>query len=39
MIFEEELDLDLLKYLDVKEFMQIHFFKLIFNCSYELINF
>ena len=39
MILEEKLDFDLLKSLDVKKFMQIHIFKLIFNCTYESIDF
>ena len=39
MIFEEKLDFDLLKSFSVRELMQIYFFKLIFNCSYESINF
>jgi len=39
MIFREKLDLDLLKCFNMKEFMQIHFFKLIFKDSYDSINF
>jgi len=39
MILEEKLDFDLLKNLDVKEFMQIHIFELILNCTYESIDF
>ncbi len=39
MILEEKLDFDLLKSLNVWKLMQIHFFRLIFNCSYESINF
>ncbi len=39
MIFKEKLDFDLLKSLNVRELMQIHFFRLIFNCKYESINF
>ena len=38
MILEKELDFDLLKSLDVKKLMQIYFFKLIFNYSYESID-
>jgi len=39
VIFREELDLDLLKSFNVKKLMQIHFFRLVFSCSYELIDF
>ncbi len=39
MILKRKLDFDLLKSLDVRELMQIHFFRLIFNCSYESIDF
>jgi len=39
VIFREELDLDLLENFSVEKLMQIHFFKLVFNCTYELIDF
>jgi len=39
MIFKEKLDLDLLESFSMKKLMQIHFFRLVFNCSYELIDF
>ncbi len=39
MILKKKLDFDLFESLDVWKLMQIHFFKLIFNCNYELINF
>ncbi len=39
MILKKKLDFDLLKSLDMWELMQIHFFRLIFNCSYESIDF
>jgi len=39
MIFKEKLDLDLLKNFSVRKLMQIHFFRLVFNCSYESIDF
>ncbi len=39
MIFRKKLDLDLLENFDVRKLMQIHFFRLVFNCSYELIDF
>jgi len=39
MIFREKLDLDLLKSFSMKKLMQIHFFRLVFNCSYESIDF
>ncbi len=39
MILEEKLNFDLLKSLDMRKFMQIHTFKLILNCTYELIDF
>jgi len=39
MILEEKLDFDLLESLDVREFMQIYTLKLIFDCTYESIDF
>jgi len=39
MIFREKLDLDLLKNFSVRKLMQIHFFRLVFNCSYKSIDF
>jgi len=39
MIFKEKLNLDLRKSFSMRNFMQIHFFKLVFNCSYESIDF
>jgi len=39
MILKKKLDFDLLKSLDMRELMQIHFFRLIFDCNYELIDF
>ncbi len=39
MILERKLDFDLLKSFNVWKFMQIHFFRLIFDCSYESIDF
>ncbi len=39
MIFKEKLDLNLLKNFNVRKLMQIHFFRLVFNCNYESIDF
>jgi len=39
MILEKKLDFDLLKSFNVRELMQIYFFRLIFNCSYKSIDF
>jgi len=39
VIFREKLDLDLLENFSVEKLMQIHFFRLVFNCSYESIDF
>ncbi len=39
MIFREELDFDLLESFSMRKLMQIHFFRLVFNCSYESIDF
>ncbi len=39
MILKRKLDFDLLKSLNMKELMQIHFFRRIFDCNYKSINF
>ncbi len=39
MILEEKLDFNLLESFNIREFMQIYILELIFNCTYELIDF
>jgi len=39
VIFREKLDLDLLESFSMRKLMQIYFFRLVFNCSYESIDF